>query len=76
MTGGHPLGSVAETTKQKVNLRLDPDVIEALRAPGDGWQTQVNSILRREVLGPREIAYGASSKTNKKRPRIRLTNNH
>lgn len=29
-----------------VKLRLDPDVLEALRATGDGWQTRVNETLR------------------------------
>jgi uncharacterized protein (DUF4415 family) len=29
-----------------VKLRLDPDVLAALRATGDGWQTRVNDTLR------------------------------
>lgn len=33
-------------TKVAVKLRLDPDVLEALRATGDGWQTRVNETLR------------------------------
>ena len=37
-------------TKQPVKLRLDPDVLAALRASGPGWQTRVNGMLRREVL--------------------------
>ena len=32
--------------KVAVKLRLDPDVLEALRATGDGWQTRVNDALR------------------------------
>jgi len=36
--------------KQPVKLRLDPDVLAALRASGPGWQTRVNDMLRREVL--------------------------
>ncbi|WP_206026940.1 BrnA antitoxin family protein [Jiella endophytica] len=32
--------------KQRVTLRLDHDVAEALRASGKGWQTRVNSVLR------------------------------
>ena len=36
----------AQVTKVAVKLRLDPDVLEALRATGAGWQTRVNSILR------------------------------
>jgi uncharacterized protein (DUF4415 family) len=47
---GRPRGSVATTTKQAVKLRLDPDVLAALRASGAGWQTRVNAILREVVL--------------------------
>lgn len=38
-------------TKPTLNMRIDADVLEALRASGRGWQTKVNAILRREVLG-------------------------
>ena len=37
--------------KQPVKLRQDPDLLAALRASGRGWQTKVNSALRREFLG-------------------------
>ena len=47
---GRPPGSVSTTTKQAVKLRLDPDVLAALRDSGPGWQTRVNSILREAVL--------------------------
>lgn len=43
---GRPPGSVAEVTKEPVKLRLDPDVLAALRATGDGWQTRINDMLR------------------------------
>ena len=33
-------------TKQPVKLRLDADVLAALRASGDGWQTRINDTLR------------------------------
>ena len=36
----------AETTKEAVKLRLDADVLAALRASGDGWQTRINDALR------------------------------
>lgn len=35
--------------KQQVSLRLDPDVIERLKATGKGWQGRVNDILRRSL---------------------------
>ncbi|MGZ8217785.1 BrnA antitoxin family protein [Methylomagnum sp.] len=43
---GRPVGSVQAVTKQPVKLRLDADVLEALRATGDGWQTRINDTLR------------------------------
>lgn len=43
---GRPIGSVQAVTKEPVKLRLDPDVLAALRASGDGWQTRVNDMLR------------------------------
>ena len=36
----------AATTKEAVKLRLDADVLAALRASGDGWQTRINDALR------------------------------
>lgn len=33
-------------TKQAVSIRLDRDVIEALKKDGRGWQTRANAILR------------------------------
>ena len=47
---GRPPVSVAPIKKQAVKLRLDPDILEALRASGPGWQTRVNAILRQAVL--------------------------
>ena len=32
--------------KEAVKLRLDADVLAALRASGDGWQTRINDALR------------------------------
>ena len=36
----------AATTKEPVKLRLDADVLAALRASGEGWQTRINETLR------------------------------
>jgi uncharacterized protein (DUF4415 family) len=36
-------------TKVQVALRLDRDIVERLRASGDGWQTRVNELLRAAV---------------------------
>ncbi|CAN7679943.1 BrnA antitoxin family protein [Pseudorhodoferax sp. LjRoot39] len=40
----------AAATKEPVKLRLDPDVVEALRATGDGWQTRINDMLRASLV--------------------------
>ena len=37
----------AVVTKEKVPLRLDPDVVAFFRATGDGWQTRINAALRK-----------------------------
>ena len=36
---------------RKVNqtLRLDPDVLEAFRQEGSGWQTRINEVLRQNM---------------------------
>ena len=36
----------AATTKEPIKLRLDADVVAALRASGEGWQTRINETLR------------------------------
>jgi uncharacterized protein (DUF4415 family) len=40
---GRPKSS---TTKEPVKIRLDADVLAALRASGEGWQTRINDTLR------------------------------
>lgn len=47
---GRPSGSTQEVIKEPVKLRLDPDVLEALRATGKGWQTRVNEQLRASLV--------------------------
>jgi uncharacterized protein (DUF4415 family) len=34
------------TKKVPVTLRLDPDVVNAFKALGSGWQTRINGVLR------------------------------
>jgi len=43
---GRPVGSSQAVTKEPVKIRLDADVLAALRATGDGWQTRLNETLR------------------------------
>lgn len=35
--------------KQQVTLRLDPDVLDKFRATGKGWQSRINSELRKAL---------------------------
>jgi uncharacterized protein (DUF4415 family) len=37
--------------KIPVSLRLDTDIVAALRATGPGWQKRANDALRKAVLG-------------------------
>ncbi len=37
-------------TKELISVRLSPDVLSALRATGEGWQTLINDTLRREFV--------------------------
>jgi len=39
----------AEIVKKQVTLRLDPDVIEAFKADGPGWQGRMNAALRKAM---------------------------
>ena len=39
----------SENPKRLVSLRLDPEVVERLRATGPGWQTRANAVLRKMV---------------------------
>jgi uncharacterized protein (DUF4415 family) len=42
-------GAQRAPTKKLVSLRLDPDVLEKLRASGPGWQGRANAALRKAV---------------------------
>lgn len=37
----------AETLKTPVTIRLDPEVVEHYKAMGKGWQSRINSDLRK-----------------------------
>lgn len=36
-----------EKTKKPVTIRLDPDVVDAFKAAGKGWQSRMNDALRK-----------------------------
>lgn len=39
--------------KEHINIRIDADILAALRTMGRGWQTRINSALREYVKGHR-----------------------
>jgi uncharacterized protein (DUF4415 family) len=39
-------GPQKSPTKIKVSIRLSPEVVEALRSTGEGWQSRVDDALR------------------------------
>ncbi|TXT40376.1 MAG: hypothetical protein FD135_1318 [Comamonadaceae bacterium] len=47
---GRPVGTRKADTKQAVTVRYSPDVLEAFKATGPGWQARMNDALR-EWLG-------------------------
>ncbi len=46
---GRPVGTRKEGTKKAVTVRFSPDVLEAFKATGPGWQTRINDVLRDAV---------------------------
>jgi len=38
-----------ENPKTRVSLRLDPKVVAAFKATGEGWQSRINEILARAL---------------------------
>ncbi len=36
----------AEVTKERITIRLSPDVVTTFRATGAGWQTRIDAALR------------------------------
>jgi uncharacterized protein (DUF4415 family) len=41
----------SDAPKRLVSIRLDPDVRAKLRADGPGWQTRINDIFRKALIG-------------------------
>ena len=39
----------SEAAKQQISVRLDPEVVAKLREAGPGWQSQINTLLRRAL---------------------------
>jgi len=48
--GTRPVGRPrVEVPRPTLNMRVDADILERLRATGRGWQTRVNALLREAV---------------------------
>jgi uncharacterized protein (DUF4415 family) len=45
-------------TKRLVTLRLDPEVVDGLRATGPGWQTRANAALADWLSGSKQRTAG------------------
>lgn len=45
----------AAVTKERITIRLSPDVVQSFRATGDGWQTRMDAALK-EWLKTNKIA--------------------
>ena len=45
---------VSPRPKERVTVRLDPDILDWLRAQGRGYQTRINAILRAYVESQKE----------------------
>ncbi len=43
-----PARSRSDSPKQQITLRLDADVVAAMRASGPGWQVRANDALRKQ----------------------------
>ena len=44
-------GKQKAPVKEKVALRLDADILAHFRRDGKGWQTRLNDVLRKAVIG-------------------------
>lgn len=56
--GGKPMRGRPKSAapKRQITLRLDPDVIDGMRATGPGWQTRINDALRKWVQRQRKAS--------------------
>lgn len=50
---GESVMAALTRTQDRVILRLDPDVLEALQSTGPGWQARANELLREDIASGR-----------------------
>ena len=50
----HPIGRPkSAVTKERITIRLSPDVTQYFRSTGKGWQTRMDKVLREYVASHR-----------------------
>jgi len=47
----------AAQTKERITIRLSPDVVQTFRATGPGWQTRIDATLREWVRAQPQAAH-------------------
>ncbi|VVD93976.1 hypothetical protein PCO31110_01782 [Pandoraea communis] len=45
----------AEVTKERINIRLSPEVVAYFKASGSGWQTRIDAALRQFIAEHRHL---------------------
>jgi uncharacterized protein (DUF4415 family) len=55
-------GVPSEPSKERVNIRLDRDIVDFFRANGPGYQTRINAVLKVFVRRTRPTAPGGRSR--------------
>ncbi|MDZ7761538.1 MAG: BrnA antitoxin family protein [Desulfovermiculus sp.] len=54
----------ATITKERVTIRLSPDVVGSFRSTGTGWQTRINNALRDWLREHKPTEANGEKKTN------------
>lgn len=52
-----PIGAdywTVKPVKKAISIKIDADVLEALKSSGKGYQTKINAILREAVFGSKD----------------------
>jgi uncharacterized protein (DUF4415 family) len=49
----------AAVTKERISIRLSPDVVQTFRATGEGWQTRIDAALKEWLIMQKVAATGS-----------------
>lgn len=58
-------GKQKTPTKELVSIRLDHDLVAAMKATGQGWQTRANATLRASMMSKPAVKRSAIKKSSK-----------